>query len=122
MCSNSDPNSRLLFKNTVFSLSVRCDATLNLVELFIHGRFTHDTLYLFRKYLSHIFENEMNGHQILRINFTKIKLIDSMCFGILQELHFFLKRQGKKLQLVYLPKNMENLIKKSAIKQCLITT
>lgn len=113
---------KILFKNTTFTLSFCYSQQEQLIQLSLHGRFTHENVYIFRKYLSQIFENEMNQCQILRLDFSQIKLIDSMSFGVLQDLYFLLHQQGKVLQLTHLPKSMENLIRNSHFKQCLISS
>lgn len=113
---------KILFQNTTFTLSIHYRQEEALIQLAVHGRFTHENVYIFRKYLSQIFENEMSQYQILRLDFSKIKLIDSMSFGVLQDLYFLLHQQGKALQLVHLPKNMENLIRNSHFKHCLLSS
>lgn len=91
---------------------------INIAIVTVCGKLTLHNTGIFRQYIHHVINYDMENIEILIIDFSESTSIDIILFGIVIQINSLLKTRDKLLKFRNLPHHIRMLLNNSPLEEC----
>lgn len=91
---------------------------INIAIVTVCGKLTLHNTGIFRQYIHHVINHDMENMEILLIDFSESTSIDIILFGIVIQINSLLKTRDKSLKFRNLPHHIKMLLDNSPLEEC----